>query len=245
MPTTVPTTSSPTISAPPSSSLAPSLTGNNEVSTDAELRDQIAVAEDGREWTLTVTDDFGVNRTFVIPRFKHFKVIGSSNLGRRARFTKSIVNSDPWDDDLCFKLHNFDRGQEEESSIGTYEGDFNALWLVNIELKGFPSYAIHGGERNTMTFVKCRFVENRGTTQNSALLVLGPNSAAFVRKRGCEFFDNAASLHGGGIQVGYVPTNLYAGAVVDVIDSVFARNTAPVEGAAVFVNPGNQRPTPS
>ena len=121
-PTAMPTTV-PTISAPPSSSLAPTLTGSYEVSTDTELRDQIAVAEEGREWTLTVTDDFSVNRTFVIPRFKHIKVIGSSRLGRRARFTKGIVNSDPWDDDLCFKLHNSERDQGEASS---YAGDFNA-----------------------------------------------------------------------------------------------------------------------
>ena len=119
-----------------------------------------------------------------------------------------------------------------------HTGDFNALWLENIEIKGFPSFAIHGGEKNKMTFINCRFVENRGTVQNSALLVLGPNSTAFVR--GCEFFDNAASNHGGGIQVGFSPASLYSGAVVEVIDTVFARNSAPLGGAAVFVLGGSQ-----
>ena len=149
---------------------------------------------------------------------------------------KGIVNTDPWDDDLCFKLHNFDRNQQQGGE--TYAGDYNALWLENIEIKGFPSYAIHGGERSTMTLINCRFVENRGTTQSSALLVIGPNSTALVR--GCEFFDNAASGGGGGLQVGFAPHSHYAGAVVKVVDTVFARNSALYAGAAIFVRPGCQ-----
>ena len=79
-PTTAPTTSNPTVSVPPSLSHAPTLTGDYEVSTDAQLRDQITAAEDGREWILTVTGDFSsVNRTFVIARYKHIKVIDFTN----------------------------------------------------------------------------------------------------------------------------------------------------------------------
>ena len=143
VPTIVPT-SLPTISAAPTTSHAPTLVGNYDVDSYKELKDNIALAEDGRQWVLTLAGDIvGSGEKIDISSNKDIKIIGSYSLGRRARVTQNSTI-----------VHKFLR-----ASSGHVR-----LWLENLDVSGW-----WGGNENKMIDIfdnsvmmvrNCRFAEN-------------------------------------------------------------------------------------
>ena len=222
-----PTTVNPTASVSPTSSNAPTLAGNYDVSDFTEFSNAIDTAMDDRPWVLTVTNDISIERALTILPRKHIKVIGSSALGRRALIAPSTNNTD--DDEGWW---GFFKNVECTSCYRT--SDFT-LWLENLDISGFgvegeDFSAIAIGSNASVTVLNCRFAQNQG----AAILLEGSNNQVIVR--GSEFADNMEGNSGAGIMVG-VPGE--TGNIVEVVDTEFARNYARGVGAAIAAFQGN------
>ena len=173
-------------------------------------------------------------------KYKNIKVIGSNALGRRVRVTPGDANPPGFISDCDW----VDEGVAKEMcGEDNYDHGRITLWLENLDISGFSTirlrddgttdepapYAIRIGKESSLTLEKCKLSDNFGF----ALYVAGPD--AFVIVRGSEFVDNRASSHGAGIQVGWMIQSYghYGSSVVEVADSIFARNMAPQWGAAI------------
>jgi hypothetical protein len=118
-------TGSPTVSAAPTTSHAPTLVGNYEVDSYEELKNKIETAEEGRQWVLTLAGDIvGNGEKIDISPNQDIKIIGSNLLGRRARVTQNSTI-----------VHPFLRARS---------ADFR-LWLENLDVSGW-----WGGSDNKM-----------------------------------------------------------------------------------------------
>ena len=237
-PTPVPSTSNPTATASPTSTHAPTRTGVYDISTFDELSDEIAAAEDGRLWDLTLTADVNVSDSIIVWPNKQIKVVGSYALGRRVRVKAGAANP-----------AGFLRIGMWENSHGGMNSQGSVAWLENLDVSGFfeiptaiseeggevsdsSSWAVKVGGSSLVTVFNCRFFKNHG----ASLWIVGWNTTAFVRNS--EFTDNTGK-HGPAIDSGQpgvtnIPT------FIEVTDTVFARNSATQAGGAIGGFPGMQ-----
>ena len=210
-------TVSPSVSHIPTSTHAPSLSGTYEVVAYDELIDAIESAEEGREWLIYVTHDLSANEPIglcEVASNMHIKMVGPNALGRARVVSTSWTN-------LNFFI--VDRGVS------------NGFWFENLEIVGFYG-AITLGANSTLVLVNCRLSQMTGPSASavhvSHSVGLRDAGAVTVVVRRSEFADNSAD-DGGGAGIG-----IYGRAIVDVVDTVFARNAVrpgTSVGAAIYV----------